>query len=144
MNKAVITGLITLAVIIALAFLFKGLSQDSSQGYETEREYFIVLIESGLQEVYENADFGYDPSVVINVFRGLKNEDFNGVETGYGKYEIIEGGIAFRPNPDESFSESKTFISKEGMSQLLQNLSVRLGIEVTDQASVDEIIQAIR
>lgn len=142
MKRYVITGIITIVVIAGISFIFSGDREDDSSIFSSNEEYFIAIIEVGLRETYE--DFvGYEPSIIIQRFKNIKNEDFQGVVTGFGSYEVIDGGLAFRPNEGESFTEYKTYISPEGMVRLLLNLSHRLGIELTDQKSVEAIIEAI-
>jgi hypothetical protein len=144
MKKAIIAGLITIFVIIGIILLLRVLSPSSFSTVVTTDEYFTLVTEEMLLDHYGQIVLDYGPNTLINIFSGLKNEDFHGVETQYGKYEIINGGIAFRPAEGESFRESATYISDTGMETLLLNLGTRLGIEIKDKKSVDAIFEAIK
>jgi len=142
MKRYVITGIITVVVIAGISFIFNRSGGEEASIFNSNEEYFIAIVEVGLREVYEGF-IGYEPAIIIQRFKNVKNEDFEGVVTGFGAYEVVDGGLAFRPNEGEPFSEHKTYISPEGMVRLLLNISHRLGIELTDQKSVEAIIEAI-
>lgn len=150
---------------------------------------------------------GFDATALMNQFPGLTREDFNGVETVAGRYELRDNEIAFvstsapaEPGsvntsgtsgplepingdntqdttganeqntgaitPPSSVSGSAVtdgqdtdvsgtgntpmtpdsnpqWISNAGYSTLLSNVAQRLGISLTDAASVDAVIAAI-
>lgn len=88
---------------------------------------------------------GFEPFMFLQVWTGLKKEDFNGVEALQGKYsfegeelvfeEILSGG-------DSPHSASKS-ISEVGFLKLLTNLSERLKLEIKDKKSIDKLLEKI-
>lgn len=140
MKKYIITGLLTIVLIAGITSLFK---EDGALNFETNEQYFIAIVETAISEQYDDVSIGYEPNIITNVFKGVVNEDFEGVATDFGKYEVINGGIAFRPNEGEAFGEGKLYISVSGMKTLLENIATRLNIELTDEASVEEVIKNI-
>jgi len=140
MKKYLIAGIITIVLVAGLVTVFK---KDSELEFQDPQQYFVAIIETAIYQKYDDVSVGYEPNILINVLPSLINEDFHGVETDFGKYELINGGLAFRPNEGESFNEGKLYISAKGMETLLENLATRLNIEVIDQESVENILRTV-
>ena len=86
---------------------------------------------------------GFLPSMFMEVFSGLMPEDFEGVQTYEGVYHVENSQIVFEKTAQQPITSAEDAISSMGMQTLLKNLSVRLDIEITDEESISQIVDAI-
>ena len=86
---------------------------------------------------------GFLPSMFMQVFPGLQVEDFEGVQTHEGVYRVESGQVVFERTTPQPITSAEDAISATGMQTLLKNLSVRLDIEITDEESISQIVDAI-
>ncbi len=82
---------------------------------------------------------GFSAPIYLQAFPGLKEADFDGVETYEGRYEYFGGKLIFAPVQTRYISSAGEAISKEGHEILFNNVRNRLG----NNLSVEEVINGI-
>ena len=89
--------------------------------------------------------YGFTPELFLDVLPGLIIEDFEGVEAEQGIYRVDERGeLVFEIRKDIPTHASADAISNIGMKTLVQNLSVRKNIPVTDTQSVINLLKSLK
>ncbi len=87
---------------------------------------------------------GFDSTLLIKAYPGLMNEDFDGVATLGGSFEIKnDGEIYFFPTDPKGRSTAEKTISESGYVTLLSNISKRLKYPVEHDVEVDQLIRKI-
>ncbi len=85
---------------------------------------------------------GFDPGLYMGAFTGLQESDFDGVDAIGGIWDYENGELVFVQGNDEITSADGT-LTELGLSQLLNNLETRFGIEARTVAEVEQIIDLI-
>lgn len=90
---------------------------------------------------------GFDAFTLLNRFPGLAESDFNGVVSGAihteGMYSYINGTLTWKRVIRRSASSAERSVMHEGYGVLLHNLSMRLGLPVSNVDNVIELIETI-
>jgi hypothetical protein len=86
---------------------------------------------------------GFEPFMFLEVYPGLEESDFDGVDAFIGVYRFKNGELTHEMDNTQPFHSAATAISDEGMATLLDNVSSRLGISIETGSDVAEIIEAI-
>lgn len=86
---------------------------------------------------------GYEPYMFLEVFPGLVATDFDGVEASIGTYRMVDGRLKHVPNEDQLLHSAATAVSREGMETLLYNVTDRIGVDLTNDGTITEVIEAI-
>lgn len=86
---------------------------------------------------------GLDDFLIIRAFPGIIPKDFNNVEALQGVYRFSNNELIFEESKEIPISSAQKTISNKGMKTLLENLSKRLNIEITDISAVDFILSNI-
>lgn len=88
---------------------------------------------------------GFDPDLYMGAFPGLQKSDFDNVAAigGVWTHDAETDELVFGPEPRYTVTSADGTINEEGMPTLLNNIATRLGISVTDQSSVDALLDAI-
>jgi len=89
--------------------------------------------------------YGFTPDLFLDVLPGLKIEDFNGIQGEQGIYEINEEGtLIFNVSENIPAHASAEAISNNGMKQLLENISLKRNITITDTQSVIDLLKSLK
>lgn len=86
---------------------------------------------------------GYEPFMFLEVFPGLTETDFNNVEASIGKYVIEEGRLVHHLDNTKLVHSAAKAVTDRGLSTLLANVSVRLGVDLTDEGTLTKIMEAL-
>ncbi len=83
---------------------------------------------------------GFDAQTLTTTFPALRAEDFDGVKTLGGHYEVVENDARFVRNDIVPRTSAERTISSEGYVTLMINTAERFKIDIRDRASVVELI----
>jgi len=86
---------------------------------------------------------GFTPSMYLDLFSKLEEKDFRNVRAINGIYNHNEGELIFMMNSSEFITSADGSLNEEGMGDLLGNLEQRLDVSISDNDSVDELIELI-
>ena len=142
-KKIIIFGILIVILITVLLFVFLKTDKQELDKVMTLGEYKIYIIDELIREEYNDDILGYDANTLISVFGGLKNEDFDGLDTGYGVYEIIDGGIVFRPS-EGLYEETKSRISNEKVLVLFNKVAKRINQPIDTREGFEQFIMKIK
>lgn len=98
--------------------------------------YFSDKLTKKIGQTYE----GYDAQIVIQNFPGVSESDFNGVQTAGGMYEYSNNKLNFKAGNIPQSSTSETIVD---YSNLLKNISNRLGIPLNTYQDIDTLLSRI-
>ena len=133
--------LIILGIAVILLFAFVALNRDatppeSHDGITVEVLQFTDRLQGFVLENFgQPIDSGFTAPMYLRAFPGLREADFDGVETSGGKYTYSDDKLIFiraRTNPITTYDEA---ILEKGHEILLSNLRPRLGNDL----NVEEI-----
>ena len=142
MNKLTII-LVVIIALFALGFLFAERSpSEEDQGGGHATVFGDQLQTLGVLEVGQPIE-GFDAFLLKSAFPGLVDEDFDGVETLGGHYELKSGFLEHKHDRGQPITSAEQTVSPKGYGTLLRNLSVRLGVVVESRESVQAIIERI-
>lgn len=141
MKKAFIFVFIVVVLVGSAVFFISRINNDRGRVMTIE-EYQIYVVDTLVKEAYPGVD-SYDANTLINVFSGLINQDFNGIDTEGGVYRVIEGGIIFYPN-DGEFSEEKQYLGDDAIRALLTNVARRLNMDINTREGFETLIMRIK
>jgi len=108
-----------------------------------EETVFANTLQSEVDRVLGVPERGYEPYMFLAVFPGLAETDFANVEASTGRYLVVDGRLMHKIGPDEFRHDAATAISRPGMQTLLNNISLRTGINLKQSGTITEIMAAI-
>ena len=141
MKKVLVFVSIVALFIGGFVLLFRG-DTAPTPTVMTFSEYKLYIIDEFIHEQYPGLN-DYDPNTLINVFTGLVNEDFAGLDTGYGVYEISNGGISFRPH-DGVYKDTKLFLTDQNILDLINVVAKRLNQNIDQREGFETLITNIK
>lgn len=90
---------------------------------------------------------GFDASMLLDIFPGLEESDFDGVETGImpgeGMHSYVNGELQWERTSNQPITSAERTILTRGYGVLLENLSERLNMPVMNAEEAIAIIDAI-
>jgi len=86
---------------------------------------------------------GFDAELLLGAFPSLEPSDFRGVETFEGYYEVVDGTVNFIRTAGDMITSAEKTVSEKGFDTLLHNVSLRIAHSITDNSSVDALIERI-
>lgn len=89
------------------------------------------------------SEAGYTPELLLQVFPGLVESDFENVTASGGVYTIDSGALEFTRDETGLVPTTSGGLNRDGYSQLLQNILVRLQINLEQEGTLTEVITAI-
>ena len=137
--------LIILSIAVILLFTFIALNRDATppahDGVTVEVLQFTDRLQSFVLENFgQPIDSGFTAPMYLRAFPGLREADFDGVETSGGKYTYSDDELIFiraRTNPITTYDEA---ILEKGHEILLSNLRPRLGNDLNVEEIAIKII----
>jgi hypothetical protein len=81
---------------------------------------------------------GFEPWMFLEVYPGLKAEDFDDVDALIGLYRVENGEVVYDLNGELELHSAARAISDEGMAQLLQNVAARLEVDLAADLADDD------
>jgi len=144
--KKIIAILLSLTALVALYFVFHkwSMNEIASDGNPELALYFQERLDTlGVTPGMGRPIEGFDAGLLTGAFPGFKPEDFNGVETFEGHYELAKDKLTYIRDSEGPVSSAETTVSKEGYKTLLENTKNRLKMDVSTRTDVDRLIEAI-
>jgi hypothetical protein len=86
---------------------------------------------------------GYEPKMFLQVFPGLVETDFDGVQASIGHYEIQEGRLVHVLDKTKLVHSAAGAITREGVETLLNNIADRIGVDLTQNGTITDIMSAL-
>lgn len=86
---------------------------------------------------------GYEPQMFLQVFPGLVETDFDGVEASIGSYIIAEGRLEHEIDTSKLIHSAATAISREGYKTLLKNVANRIDVDFNTDGTITDIMGAL-
>lgn len=134
-------GFVVLVAVILIGIAVTSFRNDLPADRTTpESAEFAQKMKSYVVENIEQPiDSGFTAPMYLQAFPGLKEVDFDGVETLEGRYVYTDGKLTFTRPQTGRFSTAEEAITENGHRTLFDALRKRLGNDL----SVDEIISRI-
>lgn len=86
---------------------------------------------------------GYEPAMFLQVFPGLVESDFNGVEASIGKYVLVDGKLTHQLDKTQLIHSAAGAITRKGMETLYKNIAARTGIDIYSGGTLTQIMDVI-
>lgn len=142
MKNTIITIAIVLIVLVVIIIGVGAGAKDASD--ETAvAEYFKGRVTTVAVEKMGQPIEGFDAGLLMDAYPGLETEDFDGVQTLEGHYEVENGEMSFVRDVEQPISSAERAVSSAGYRTLLRNVSLRLDMDPETERDVDELIKAI-
>ena len=142
--QKVVVLCVALIIITAGVFYAKNAeapSQDDADSQsmvsDTETAEFKRLIEERVRIEIGQPIEGYEPAMFMQVFPGLKTEDFDEVEAAIGHYTFTNGELFHDLEGETLIHSAAPAVTEVGVKTLLNNILNRLGGE---DRTVDEVM----
>jgi hypothetical protein len=88
---------------------------------------------------------GFEPAMFTAAYPGIVAPDFECVEASQGVYRVAGGEIVFTATVEQHLQTSAgATITPRGMGILLENIGRRLGLPLTTEAEVREILRVLK
>ncbi|MCR4283955.1 MAG: hypothetical protein NUV64_01375 [Parcubacteria group bacterium] len=142
MMKKIFLILILVVVILGLLSLLQGEKDRGVSGDLIYKKFKIELWEEGIARVGQPIE-GFDSFLLLTAFPSLTQADFDGVASLEGIYTFDGENLHYERTKGQPFTSAEKTVSDDGYKTLLMNLSKRMGIDVIDESSVNEIIRRI-
>jgi hypothetical protein len=104
---------------------------------------FRTTLQEGVREQIGQPIEGYVPSMFLNVFPGLTETDFEGVEASIGHYTVEKGRLVHKTDDTRLIHSAAGAITDRGMDRLLKNVSSRLKIDLEADGTLTKIMSAL-
>jgi hypothetical protein len=86
---------------------------------------------------------GFEPSMFLKVFPGLTETDFEGAEASIGQYTMEDGRLVHKTDDTKLIHSAAKAINDKALDTVLANVSVRLKVDLTQQGTLTEIMEAL-
>jgi hypothetical protein len=86
---------------------------------------------------------GYEPFMFLQVFPGLTETDFEGVEASIGHYTVEDGRLIHKLDDTRLVHSAAKAVTDRGMDTLLGNVSKRLKVDLSSGGTLTEIMNAL-
>lgn len=106
-------------------------------------ETFRATLEARVQEEIGVPIEGYEPSMFLQVFPGLTESDFDGVEASIGKYVMENGRLTYESDHAKLIHSAAKAISRRGMETLYHNVAARVGIDVAGGGTLTDVMRVV-
>ena len=144
---------IGLVIIFNALFVFSGgldLLVKTEQVAEHENEVdaeivdvFRFTLEDEVRKKVGLPDEGYEPAMFLQVFPGLVETDFEGVQASIGGYVMKEGRLVHKLDESKLVHSAAQAITRPGFTTLLENVSKRIGINLSTDGTITDIMSAL-
>lgn len=104
---------------------------------------FKNTLEARVREEVGTPIEGYEPSMFLQVFPGLAESDFNGVEASIGKYVLNNGQLQYQPDGTKLVHSAAGAITRRGMETLYRNVADRAGIDLSGGGTLTDVMRVI-
>ena len=140
--KILTTVFVAVILTFGIVYAFSNIAKEENNTDPLDR-YFEERITAITTANVGQPIEGFDEIILSSAFTGLVARDFNGVQATEGKYVLQGEQIAFSRDESKPATSAGRALTAKGFNTLLENLAVRLDVKLTDEASVDSIIEVI-
>ena len=148
-NRTIIVllaSILAVVLILGLMIMFNTNQTNSNNTQEPKEEivdYFSNKIMSkAIQSIGGQPREGFQPSIFLQAFPKIKEQDFNNVEAAQGFYKYENNQLIYKPIGPQTHSAAYA-ITEDGYETLLDNLATRFNTELKNKNSVDRIIEKL-
>tara|TARA_B100000745_G_scaffold290251_2_gene229031 strand:- start:1291 stop:1761 length:471 start_codon:yes stop_codon:yes gene_type:complete len=106
-------------------------------------DVFRFTLEEEVQKKIGTPVEGYEPQMFLQVFPGLVETDFDGVEASIGRYAVTEGRLTYMPDDTKLIHSAATAIRRDGYETLLNNIADRIEINLTSDGTITDVMSAL-
>lgn len=147
-KKIWIVFLLVVVIVIVVLFLL-GLKYhhpnrsgfvDASTSSPISLYFRDQLKKLAVEDVGQPVDSGFNSQLLMEAFPGIETNDFSGVQTFGGQYQIENNKPVFVPNTNKVHSTADQMITKRGYATLLSNITARLDVTVNSNDDIDSLI----
>ena len=142
-----------LVVVFNAIFVFSGglellVKTDQKAEPETrigrdEVDVFQFTLEDEVRKKTGQPIEGFEPVMYLQVFPGLVESDFDGVEASIGKYVMVDGKLEHQLDTTKLIHSAAASIGRIGMETLLRNVATRIGIDLATDGTITDIMEAL-
>lgn len=145
--KKLFIALIAIAIVIGAFFALNSYIYNAKQGESGVSSdlvaYFAERIATlGVKDIGQPIE-GFDAQLIMTAFPGFLPSDFADVQTLEGHYELRNNAAIFVRDKAQPVSSAEQTLSQKGYGTLLENVSARFGVTVTDKVAVDALIDSL-
>ncbi len=116
--------------------------EDTSIGTDVV-DVFQFTLEDEVRKKIGKPENGFEPYMFLQVFPGLAETDFDGVEASVGRYYIVDGTLQYQTGVTKLVHNAAKSIERTGMQTLLENVAKRIGIDLTTNGTITDIMRSI-
>lgn len=147
----IIGGIIVVGFVLGVFGFIKGLQDtrdDSSLPSEPVSAFQKTLTDRALARGPMPIE-GFDASMLLDIFPGLEESDFDGVATGAGiesdegVHSYVDGELKWERTASKPITSAAQTVSQTGYATLLDNLSLRLGMPASSAEEAVEIVDKV-
>lgn len=110
---------------------------------DTVQYVFRTTLKNEVLAQYGEQQQGLEPYMFLEVFPGLTESDFDGVEASVGTYHMINGRLEYQVDTTRLVHPAARAITDRGFDTLLTNVSLRLGVDLRGEGTITPIINAL-
>ena len=138
MKQTISAIIIVIVVVAGFVYLNNSSSNQSDQSELFRDELNRAGVEKGGQPIE-----GFSAPMFLQVFPGFVKEDFDGVESYEGVYNLKDGELVYKRTASQPITSAEDVISDEGYATLLKNLTERLDVEAYNQTDMEFILRLL-
>jgi hypothetical protein len=86
---------------------------------------------------------GFEPQMYLQVFPGLTETDFDGVEASIGTYRFVDGQLQYQNDNTRLQHSAGGAVTRKGIETLLQNVTVRAGIDLGSDGTITDVMSVL-
>lgn len=146
--RKISTIIVLLVIVVISGFWYlsnqtqKNILEESGPTDDVVTYFQVKMTSLGAQRAGQPIE-GFDAGMLKIAFPGLENNDFMGIETDEGHYEVLGSELTFVRDRTDVITSAEKTINKKGYGSLLSNVSGRLGIQAISNTDVDDIVNKI-
>ncbi|MEK7613133.1 MAG: hypothetical protein AAB449_03250 [Patescibacteria group bacterium] len=143
MNQNFIIGVAVaaLAALVVAAFVWVGGSATVESGIsELQIQEFTAGMRAKVVAEVGQPIEGFEPSMFMQAYPGLKAQDFHTVDATIGLYRYQGGKLVYDLGGEQETSSAARAVTDQGMRQLLLNVATRLQISLDSKDAVAAIL----
>ncbi len=147
-------SLVAVVVVLNAAFLYFGgatwLAQyvptTETETWSTDPvlvDVFTFTLQEEVRKKVGQPVEGYEPAMFLEVFPGLTETDFDGVEASVGFYRIEQGRLTFVLDESQLVHTAAQSVTRRGMETLLNNVATRTNINLNTDGTITDIMSVL-
>lgn len=106
-------------------------------------DVFAFTLEEEVRKKIGQPVNGFEPSMFLEVFPGLAETDFEGVEASIGYYTMEDGRLVHKLDETKLIHPAAKAVSHHGMEILLHNVATRIGVNLQTDGTITDVMRAL-